>query len=286
MRLTRIIIPALAFLTLTACGGGGSRDSVSGMTGASVPVDTVASQMDLAQDIISRADSVVVSTIHVETTHPDLLEYRLQAQCSGDQCLILEPTTGFIQTVRASDVQPPAADAIEVETDHGITLTVEGSWTGDDLTSFGAWMEHSVFGVQTERAMEQGVSVSALSALSAGDLTGSRPAGSATWRGFMVGTPVTGDYRGDRLQGGAALNYDLSANALDVAFSGIKNTDTGAAHTTETVMFQDVSIAPAGTFESGLEGNQIQGGFYGPGHAEAAGVFEKANIVGAFGARR
>ena len=134
--------------------------------------------------------------------------------------------------------------------------------------------------------MEQGVSVSALSALSVGDLTGSPPAGSATWRGFMVGTPVTGDYRGDRLQGGAALNYDLSANALDVAFSGIKNIDTGAAHTTETVMFQDVPTTPTGTFESGLEGNRIQGGFYGPGHAEAAGVFEKTNIVGAFGARR
>ena len=39
-----------------------------------------------------------------------------------------------------------------------------------------------------------------------------------------------------------------------------------------------------GTFEAGLTGNRIQGGFYGPGHAEAAGIFEQSNIVGAFGA--
>ena len=38
-------------------------------------------------------------------------------------------------------------------------------------------------------------------------------------------------------------------------------------------------------FTSGYTGNQIQGGFYGPGHAETAGVFEQAGIVGSFGAK-
>jgi len=52
------------------------------------------------------------------------------------------------------------------------------------------------------------------------------------------------------------------------------------------VIFADVPISGRGTFEAGLSGNRIQGGFYGPGHVEAAGVFEQSNIVGAFGAKR
>ena len=62
--------------------------------------------------------------------------------------------------------------------------------------------------------------------------------------------------------------------------------DRGTAHTTETVLFGNVEIDPEGTFEAGLAGNRIQGGFYGPGHAEAAGIFEQSNIVGACGAKR
>ena len=86
--------------------------------------------------------------------------------------------------------------------------------------------------------------------------------------------------------GDAALNYDMNAGGLDVAFSSIKNIDRGAAHSTPTVMFTDVPISTRGTFEAGFVGNRIQGGFYGPAHIEAAGIFEQSNIVGAFGARR
>ena len=66
----------------------------------------------------------------------------------------------------------------------------------------------------------------------------------------------------------------------------IKNIDRNSAHTTTEVMFADVPISSWGTFEAGLTGNRIQGGFYGPNHVEAAGIFEQANIVGAFGAER
>ena len=36
---------------------------------------------------------------------------------------------------------------------------------------------------------------------------------------------------------------------------------------------------------AGESGDRIQGAFYGPGHTETAGIFERSNIVGAFGAR-
>ena len=103
----------------------------------------------------------------------------------------------------------------------------------------------------------------------------------------MVGTPVAGDDNGDRLIGTAALNYDMSAGGgLDVTFSGIENVDEGRAHTTPAVIFDDVPIGPGGAFEAGTVGDRIQGGFYGPAHVEAAGIFERADIVGAFGAKR
>ncbi len=103
----------------------------------------------------------------------------------------------------------------------------------------------------------------------------------------MVGMQATGNNRGYRLQGDAILSYDLNAGgSVDIAFSGIKNIDRGAAHSTPSVRFDDVSVTPRGTFAAGLTGNRIQGGFYGPGHAEAAGVFEQSNIVGAFGAKK
>ena len=73
---------------------------------------------------------------------------------------------------------------------------------------------------------------------------------------------------------------------LDAAFSGIRNIDRGMAHGVETVTFSDLAGQPDGTFARGGSGTRIQGGFYGPGHAEAAGIFEQSDIVGAFGAKR
>ena len=101
-----------------------------------------------------------------------------------------------------------------------------------------------------------------------------------------MGTPVAGEDEGDRLVGTAALNYDLAAGGLDAAFSGIKNIDRGRAHGIEAVIFADLEVGPDGTFARGQSGARIQGGFHGPGHAEAAGIFEQSRIVGAFGATR
>ena len=78
----------------------------------------------------------------------------------------------------------------------------------------------------------------------------------------------------------------MSVGGLDIGFGSIKNIDRGTAHTTSTVLFADVPIGSGGTFEAGFAGNRIQGGFYGPNHAETAGIFEQSNIVGAFGAKR
>ena len=108
----------------------------------------------------------------------------------------------------------------------------------------------------------------------------------------MVGTPVTGAARGERLVGDAALTWDFasagggSGPSLDVAFGGIRNIDRGTAHTVGTVLFENVAAGANGTFGAGFVDSRVHGAFYGPGHAEAAGTFEQQDIVGAFGATR
>ena len=293
-RATAAVAATMALLLLAACGDEQSEigpaldlESVRELTGASAPIEAPAAQTARAPGIVSRSDSLVASTIHGETDEFGNPTFRLRANCSGTRCRISNPSTGFSQIVRLADLEFQAADTVAVGTKHGITLMAGTSRTRDhELTAFGAWMDHSSFTVQIERLREAYVTVDGRYGLAGGDLTGMRPSGDATWLGLMVGTPATGSNRGDRLQGDAALNYDLASNSLDVAFSSIRNIDRLTAHATETVMFQDLRIGSRGTFEAGLTGNRIQGGFYGPGHVEAAGIFEQSNIVGAFGARR
>ncbi len=284
---------AFILLPLSACGGGGDGPAASigdirDLTGLSAPAETPASQNARAPAMVSRADSLIMSTMHGETTHPDVPRFQLRARCSGTRCSRSNPVTGWTDTVRLADLEFRGGDTEAVGTKHGITLMSETVRNQDYvLTSFGAWMRHGAFAMVTEKWSLRGVSQNARNGIAGGDLTGTRLTGHARWLGLMVGTPATGSNRGDRLLGDAALSYDLSSDSLGVEFSRIKNIDRGTAHSTETVTFQNVRTGSGGgTFEAGLSGNRIQGGFYGPGHAEAAGIFEQSNIVGAFGAKR
>lgn len=187
-------------------------------------------------------------------------------------------------TIGLSDLEFSTGRVDAVGTKYGITLMSQAE---QDFTSYGAWMEHSGFAVHDETVTEAGIRISGRYGIIGGDLTRTKPTGTATWRGLMVGTPATGSNHGDRLQGDATLTYDLSVrDSLDVSFSDIKNIDRGAAHSIPTVFFSNIAITSQGTFQAGLTGNHIQGGFYGPGHVEAAGTFEQSNIVGAFGAKK
>ena len=246
----RIIVCAICLITvLTACGGGGSGsgpalslDGIRDLTGLSAPVETPAAQRARSPNILSRTDSLIISTMYGETSHPDIPTFRLRAQCSGTRCTMSEPRTGSSYTIRLSDFEIVHGPTDAIGTRHGITLmSLNTQQMGSELSSFGAWMDHSAFAVQTERTTLEGTRIDARYGMAGGDLTGSPVGGSATWLGIMVGTPTTGSDRGDRLQGIAALNYDMSAGGgLDIAFSNIKNIDRGTAHTAPTVLFADV----------------------------------------------
>ena len=282
-------------LDLVAAGGHVVRvyallvlDDIRELAGLSAPIESAAAQQDRRQDIVSSADSLIVSTMHIEAMLPDGTHaFRLLSECSGPQCELLDPITGETDTTSLDTFGIALGDAETIGSRHGITLmSVNGNHMGVERTAFGAWMENSYFGLHTDHTSLEEIESNAVYTTALGNLTGRPLTGGATWLGIMVGTPTAGDDVGDRLVGTAALNYDMAAGGLDAAFSGIKNIDRGMAHTTETVIFSNLAIDTDGTFATGQSGTRIQGGFYGPDHVEAAGIFEQSNIVGAFGAKR
>ena len=285
-----------AVLSLAACGRGGHSgslptlglDDIRELTGLSAPVETGPAQQARQQEIYARADSMVVSTMHFERARPDeTLAYPMLAKCSGAGCALLDPVTGRTDTISLDTSELVLGDAESIGSAHGITLTSESSHhMGVDMTSLGAWMEHGAFTLNSQRWVGEEAESNALYAIALGELTDRPLTGSATWLDIIVGTPAAGDERGERLVGTAALNYDMGAGGLDAGFSGITNIDRGTAHAVEAVIFSDLAVGPDGTFARGQSGTRIQGGFYGPGHAEAAGIFEQSGIVGAFGAKR
>ena len=287
------VLGAAATLSLAACGGGGSQptlglDDIRELTGLSAPVETGPAQQARRQDILARADSLVVSTVHWELALADgTLAVRQLAECSGAECELLDPATGETDTFGLDAATVELEDAEPIGSAHGITLMSIGEQRmGVDATSLGAWMEHGSFALNGLRVVGEDFESNILRAVALGDLTDRPLTGSATWVGIMVGTPVVGDDRGDRLVGTAALNYGMPTGGLDVGFSGIRNIDRGTAHSTEAVLFTGLEVGPDGTFSRGQSGGRIEGGFYGPGHAEAGGIFEQSDIVGAFGAKR
>ncbi|MDE0125253.1 MAG: hypothetical protein OXN97_11820 [Bryobacterales bacterium] len=290
------VLAAAAIYSLAACdrsGDFGSRpafglDDIRELTGLSAPIETSAEQQARQQDIVSRADSLVVSTMHTELTLPEgALTIRQVSECSRAECQLLDPTTGDTETVVLDTAVMGLGDAEAIGSAHGITLMSRtGSQMGVEATSLGAWMEHGSFALKRLHAVGEEVASDTLHAVALGYLTDRPLTGSASWLGIMVGTPVSGEDRGDRLVGTAALNYDMNAGALDAGFSGITNIDRGTAHGVEAVIFSDLTVGPDGTFARGQSGARIQGGFHGAGHAEAAGIFEHSDMIGAFGAKR
>ena len=287
MTITRPFAPvagALAMLSLAACGSDRGDASLASPTASQFPVETPADQATRASGLVGRIDSLIVSSIVGESTHPRFPTFQVETDCEGTRCSWSEPTAGFSGSFGLRDFRVSSGVSRALLTRNGITL-LEGR--GATVESYGAWMDHAVFALQNERTMVGGIAVSAHYGVAGGDLTGVAPDIAATWRGVMVGT--TGGALGGRpLQGDAALHYTLggAGGSLDAAFTDIRDLYSGAAHATPSLNFNGVPVAADGSYRFGEAGDRIQGGFYGPGHAEAAGIIERSGVVGAFGAKR
>ncbi|MDE0345523.1 MAG: hypothetical protein OXI66_07025 [Boseongicola sp.] len=295
--MNRVATGVLAFAAtgaLTACSGSGpeSFDGIAAisLTGSVGPAETVADQAARSAEIVSRANAIVATALHVEE---DGEEIRIDPDCDGTQCRFMIPSTGTalgtFTLADLLDLQTGEGTHRAVLTRHGITLVESRDGIGrPGFRAYGAWTEHGAFSVQTgvRSASDDPPPVALRGALAGGEIVGSQPPASATWLGVMVGTPARGESRDNILQGDATLTYDLESRTLGAEFTSIVDLDLEAPHTVTEVSFAHVPVAGDGTYRRGGDGDFIWGGFDGPGHEETSGVFEREGIVGAFGAKR
>ena len=253
--------------------------------------------------IVSRADSLIASSIYEKRGSAAVTDYK--PSCTGTICTFTSPTEPP-QSDRLRDnfdinLANPTTTSESLGAKHNITL-IQSTWSSADLpnpaptenlnyTVFGAWMEHSVFFVSVTQGQFSGDAYNSNRSVAAGQLSSTRPSGNATWRGRMVGSLISGTGRSNKLQGDATLTYSLDSQSLDADFTAIRKLDTAAAHSVPSVRFSGVPVDEQGGFDDGTAGGSasqpwIHGAFYGPDHAETAGVFRSANIVGAFGAKK
>ena len=296
MRLLRINIVLLPMLLAACGGGGGSAAGVSPLldvgaartlTGSTAPAETPADQRARAFSISPRFDTIAVSLVDVETNNPQFAGIGATPRCSRRQCVVdLGPRIQPF-TVGLEDIEVPRENAVAILTKYSITVMLEN--TGDTVSHY-AWMDHAVFGMEGDRSLEDGLSIDIRYGGASGELTGTRPNGiTGTWRGLMLGTPRRGAMRGNILQGDATLTYtDGTSSTIDAAFTNIRDLSQGASHSTTSVRFDNIPVSADGTYRSLVSSTRdnIEGSFYGPQHAETAGIFVQNNIIGAFGAKR
>ena len=188
-------------------------------------------------------------------------------------------TRGGFDTATVAEVVGDVADRLV----DGIAVTASPT-----LTSWGFWGEHGfaalALGEGRLAATVDGTAFDGTSALATayalGDAAGTNPAGtgSATWEGIAEATP-TGAF--ERLRGTAAVTIgELSEPrpSVRVAIRVPGHAIGGWA---------DAMPLAGGRFASGTVGSDyLAGSFHGPHHEEAWGVFDTAEYLGAFGAKR
>ena len=117
-----------------------------------------------------------------------------------------------------------------------------------------------------------------------GDLSGTLPAGGATWVGRMVGYQSGLEAQKDPfVQGRASVRASFGSDQVDIGFSGVTSMDFNRQ--LADFGFEDIPLSANGTFDGFDEGN-VEGGFFGPANEEVAGMFQKNanNVIGSFGA--
>ncbi len=284
----RFLVMILPLFVLSACGGGGggqpqpSGSDIISLTDSQPPAETAADQVSRLAGIVSRTDSLLASTWFGETSSPALPTFRARSTCTSTSCRLDEPQSGVSVTVRLDDLDLDTLQSETLLTKHGITML---DTRYPKSRSYGSVMNHSAFDVVSARDTVQDVNVWHRISSAGGELTRSVPSTSATWHGIMAGVPTGPAGRTTFLQGDATLTYRFSGS-LDAAFTNIKDITRNRNYSVASVRFDEVPVSSNGTFQAGATNNRIQGGFYGPGHGESAGVFEQSGIVGAFGAKR
>ena len=293
--MSKQFLSVLLVILLLGCGGGGSSGVNPAVGDLPEPSFTDAQIIPELKAIISRSDSFILGDF-VGKFQGDT--FFAPTSCSSKTRCTTDFGGGYTGTTYFSDVQSSGLveslnytavgerNGVRIARGQGDSITFGLSV---NATSFGAWLDHSAFTFALETVKSGSIGNINFSGLqtgygaSVGNDAGSRPAGSATWTGVMVGgTDINGPPQS--LRGDATITYDSSRNDLDILFHDIYNIDTNQKF--QNLQWSTVFADSTGLFYQGTVDHKIQGRFYGPNHAEIGGVFTHPVAIGAFGAKR
>ena len=246
--------------------------------------------------IAGSADSILASD--VLNNVPDsgqTMPVRFDTTCAADSCTARYNGVEHVRvSVSELDALDPNIDWQRTAVQQGVPV-VEGRGEltepgiSVDMTLLGGWLDHNFFAVQLEGVTHDssdGVEVAGVEAgyaYSIGNATGTNP-------GLVRQCDLEGRHgrwhrrvRQDLVRGDATLTLDMAQMAMDVAFTNIR--DAGSGQSRADMMWDGLAVTN-GTFGTDRQGDSIQGQFYGPNHEEVGGIFERDQIIGAFGAGR
>lgn len=306
MKQVHFVAAAGLVLALTGCGGGGDggggspsdRELEVGreLGGLSVPsftADEFESGVDRAA---GNANTLVLSDTVSLVDVPGLpSELRFHTQCMLDRCEQEEPISGETVEVTLDEylADDGAVDSLvprPAGERYGIRIArvrfSERTPDGDMLTfeGYGGWMEHGAFLV-TEGEIQEGDFLGArlFASSSFGDSPNTVPDMEASWNGIVAGIDTSRtDTQGNIVQGQVRIGLESphGAPVVDVAFTDLYDLETEEGR--DSIYWDDVPVTPLGF----SDGSSIDGRFYGSGHEEASGVFERDDLLGAFGATK
>ncbi len=240
-----------------------------------------AEPLDRLNGVVGKVNGVLISRLHVGGSDGAGFRYDCYPHgCGGTgQGFLFAPAEISRWLFEDGVTQVREIEGLEVVE----SVPDDGGWR-----AYGAWMDHSA--AFLSRYGNDGFFIA--SSFGSGYGVPYPAEGSATWRGAMVGVDVV---TADRYAGSASLEATFGeGQGMEVAFTGIANVETGASR--EDIVFSD--LADVGIYDGGRffghSGHDdfdqapvyIDGRFFGPDRAEAAGVFGYNELVGAFGARK
>ncbi len=288
-------LPALVAamgLVLTACSGNEAQhtlivdpESSRALTGGTVLDETGPEIKRGMATLTAKADTVVVGDIH---TFGKRGPERQEATCRGDICILRPGFTspaGIVDktgAVTAGNFSVELTRFTPVMLYNGVRMVHEEATYDADIDGYGGWLDHSYFFIQlnidSDPADLERVSYSL------GTASASVPEGDASWTGAMTGVDISAPPDRDTVvQGKADISFALDTMTVDVMFTDIVELASGEAR--RDMSWLSVAVTND-EFRAGSGTNRIEGRFYGSNHDEAGGVFERDQVLGAFGANR
>ena len=309
------IVGSGAALTLRADFYGPGHEDVAGVlhdprAGLLASFGATTDDRPSRQDVIAAADYVAGMTYQrgsALATDNGWYDYRCQtdATCASRRHAGAAGWTDWTTTTRDTVLAATAGwngrGAAWPDSDRGFVRIARQTSAATDgkrgrhaVDGYTGALAHSAFGVGFEQYTDGWAGPGGVSpgfgttwAGFQGASSASLPRGTARWSGPMLG--YQGALAGGAnpfVTGRATVRFALPGNQVDVLFSEVASRD--GQRTLADFGFEALRAQADGTFRGGGQTGSMDGAFFGPAHAEAAGSFHHnaTHVTGSFGARR